>query len=181
MGIWYDFYLEKRIKNEKWMPLKYNDSECLYSVRSYGHDFCNKYGTMFPIGFEYMNEVFKEKNKEKYNNSSDLDKRFLCNYYLMDLELIDFDYKNNIHEYAGIISKNDYKKLQSYSDYSPKIIDEEVYAKFKDNIKENYIYHEWDTYYGEEYYLYELMPIINEILKENDLTINEVRLLCKIG
>ena len=97
MGIWYDFYLEKRIKNEKWMPLKYNDSECLYS------------------------------------------------------------------------------------DYSPKIIDEEVYAKFKDNIKENYIYHEWDTYYGEEYYLYELMPIINEILKENDLTINEVRLLCKIG
>ena len=28
MGIWYDFYLEKRIKNEKWMPLKYNDSEC---------------------------------------------------------------------------------------------------------------------------------------------------------
>ena len=76
---------------------------------------------------------------------------------------------------------NDYKKLQSDSEYSPKIIDEEVYARFKDNIKENYIYHEWDTCYGEEYYLYELMPKINEILKENDLTLDDVRLLCKIG
>jgi len=99
----------------------------------------------------------------------------------MELELIDFDYRNNIHEYAGIISKNDYKKLQSDSEYSPKIIDEEVYARFKNNIKENYIYHEWDTCYGEEYYLYELMPKINEILKENDLTLDDVRLLCKIG
>ena len=60
MGVWYDFYLEKRIENEKWMPLKYNDDDCLYSVRSYGHSFCDKYGGMYPIGFEHMNEVFKE-------------------------------------------------------------------------------------------------------------------------
>ena len=128
-----------------------------------------------------MNEEFKDENKEKYESLSEIERRFLCNYYIMNLELIELDYRNNIHEYAGIISKNDYKKLQSDSDYCPKIIDEEVYAKFKDNIKENYIYYEWDTYYGEEYYLYKLMPIINEILNENNLMINDVRLLCRIG
>lgn len=181
MGVWYDFYLEKRIEKEKWIPLKYKGDRSFYSVRSYGRSFCDRYGGSFSIGFEYMNEEFKDENKEKYESLSEIERRFFCNYYIMDLELIEFDYRNNIHEYAGIISKNDYKKLQSDSDYSPKIIDEEVYAKFKDNIKENYIYYEWDTYYGEEYYLYELMPIINEMLKENDLTINEVRLLCQIG
>ena len=181
MGVWYDFYLEKRIKKEKWIPLKYKGDRSFYSVRSYGRSFCDRYGGPFSIGFEYMNEEFKDENKEKYESLSEIERRFLCNYYIMDLELIDLDYRNNIHEYAGIISKNDYKKLQSDSDYSPKIIDEEVYAKFKDNIKENYIYYEWDTYYGEEYYLYKLMPIINEILNENNLMINDVRLLCRIG
>ena len=180
MGTYYDFYLEKKIGEDKWIPLKYNGNNSFYYVRSYGFEFANEYGSHFPIGFNYMNEEFKNQNIEKYNNAKEYEKNLMCRYFLMDLEKIALDYKNKIHEYAGIISKNDYKKLQSNMDYNPKIIDEEIYAKFNDNIKENYIYHEWDTYYGEYYYLYELMPIIDEMLKANNLTIDDVRLLCEI-
>lgn len=50
MGTWYLYYLEKRMGNEKWTPLKYNDDDCIYSVRSFCRSFYDKYGTMFPIG-----------------------------------------------------------------------------------------------------------------------------------
>lgn len=99
----------------------------------------------------------------------------------MDLERIRDDYNLGIHEYDGIISKNSFKKLQSNPEYNPKIIDEEVYAAFKDEIKENYMYYEWDLYYGECYYLYKIMPLVNSILEEHQLSIKDVRLLCRVS
>ena len=181
MGVYYNFYLERKIDNDKWMPIKYKDDDCFYYVRSYAREFYCEYGSSFSIAFDYMNEVFKKENLQKYNNANNFEKKYMCSYYYMDLDRIASDYHNKIHEYGGIISKLDYKKLKSKYDYEPTIIDETVYAQFKDNIKENYIYYEWDTYYGEYYYLYEIMPIIEEILKANNLKIEDVRLLCSIS
>lgn len=91
---------------------------------------------------------------------------------------IDFD--NNVHEYAGIISKNSYQHLQSDCNYNPKIIEEEIYAKFPQDIKENYMYYEWDNSDSEYYYLYQIMPIIEKALQNNNLKYKDVRLLCRI-
>jgi len=181
MGTSYIFYLEKRIEGDKWLPLKYNGDASFYYVRSYAREFTDEYGAIFPIGFNYMNEEFKEENREKYNNCDEYEKKLYCLYYIMDLDRIIEDYHSEIHEFAGIISKNDLKKLKTNCDYCPKIIDEEIYASFDDRIRKNYVYHEWDTYYGEYYYLYEIVPIIEQMLLEYNLTINDVRLLCWIG
>ncbi|MGM9971066.1 MAG: hypothetical protein ACI35W_01495 [Anaeroplasmataceae bacterium] len=181
MGVYYNFCLEKKIEDDKWISLEYEGDNTFYYVRSHARFFIEEYGSSFPIGFNHMNEEFKKKNMEQYNNANELEKGLMCSYYWMDLDRIIEDYSAGIHEYAGIISKNDLKKLKSYSDYNPKIIDEEIYAKFEDDIKKNYIYYEWDTYYGEYYYLYKIVPIIEQMLKIYNLNICDVRLLCRIG
>ena len=40
------------------------------------------------------------------------------------------------------------------------------------------MYYEWDDTYSEYYYLYEIMPIIEKALKDNNLEYKDVRLLC---
>lgn len=175
MGTYYDFYLEKIIDNDKYLPLKYNGKDSFYYVRNNANEFFYHYGTYFPLSINYMNEEYKKQHIHISN-----DKDYKENYYLMDLNQIEIDYNNNIHDYAGIISKNDLKKLKTDSDFIPKIIEESVFIKLPNKIKKHYIYHEWDYYYDTSYYLYIIMPIIKEILTENHLKINEVRLLCRI-
>ena len=70
--------------------------------------------------------------------------------------------------------------LLSDFEYEPKIIDEEVYSRFSDDIKQNYVYHEWDSFYGEYYYLYEIIPRVEKIMNADGLSLNQVRLLCRI-
>ena len=181
MGVYYYYYLEKNIGADKWESIKYKGSDYFYFVRSYAHAFQDEYGAAFPMGFQFLNEEYKRENLSKYEEASEVDKYSICNFYLMDLERIRDDYNLGIHEYDGIISKNSFKKLQSNPEYNPKIIDEEVYAAFKEEIKENYMYYEWDLYYGECYYLYEIMPLVNSILEEHQLSIEDVRLLCRIS
>lgn len=181
MGVYYDFYLERHIGNDKWVPIKIDGSEIIYSVRGRAFEFQNEYGASFPMSFQSLNEEYKKKNREKYDASNEPDKHFLANFYWMDLLRIKKDYEMGLHENAGIISKNSYKRLQSDPYYNPKVIDEEVYAAFSDEIKGNYMYHEWDDDLSEYYYLYEIMPLVNKALKDNGLTIDEVRLLCRIN
>lgn len=88
------------------------------------------------------------------------------------------DYDNDIHAHAGIISKNSYKHLLTNCDYNAKIIEEKIYANMNLEIKENYMYYEWDDTCSEYYYLYEIIPIIEKALKDNNLEYKDVRLLC---
>ncbi len=181
MGVYYDFYLDKKIDGDKWSSLLYNNDYCIYYVRSYGNWFLDEYRSGREIGFEGLSEEYKTKNREHYEKVKATWEARCYVFEEMDLDRIMSDYKNELHDYAGIISKHAYKKLQSDPEYEPKIIEEEVYAKFKDNIKEHYVYHEWDSYLGESYYLYELMPIVEQLLKENNLSLDDVRLLCHVG
>ena len=139
MGVYYYYYLEKNIGADKWESIKYKGSDYFYFVRSHAHAFQDEYGASFPMGFQFLNDEYKRENQTKYDEASEVDKYSICNFYLMDLERIRDDYTLGIHEYDGIISKNSFKKLQSNPEYNPKIIDEEVYAAFKDEIKENYM------------------------------------------
>ena len=44
----------------------------------------------------------------------------------------------------------------------------------------HWLYDEWDDSCSEYYYLYEIMPIIEKALKDNNLEYKNVRLLCNI-
>lgn len=180
MGVYYDFYLEKQVEKDKWSSIQYGDSDLLYSVRSHARAFFDEYGSGIHLGFHFLSQEFQEKNREKYDNCDEIEKGFLFAFYEMDLERMMKDYNTGLHEYAGIISRNEYKHLLSDSGYEAKIIDEEVYSKFSDDIKQNYMYHEWDSYYGEYYYLYEIIPRVEKLMNDNELCMDQVRLLCRI-
>lgn len=180
MGVYYDFYLEKMEGEDKWSSIKYEDSDCLYSVRSHARLFFDEYGFSIPLKFQCLSQDYQSENQEKYENCNEIEKSFICNFYEMDLKRMVKDYNSELHEYAGIISKNDYKHLLSDPEYEAKIIDEEVYAVFSEDVKQNYMYHEWDTYFGEYYHLYKIMPLIENMLNADKLSLDQVRLLCRI-
>ena len=180
MGVYYDFYLEKLVEKDKWSSIQYGDSGELYSVRNHARSFFDEYGSAIPLEFECLSQEYQVKNQEKYNNCNETDRRFLCDFYEMDLLRMMRDYNSGLHEYAGIISRNAYKHLLYDSEYEAKIIDEEVYSKFSDDIKQNYVYHEWDTFYGEYYYLYEIIPKVEKMMNAHELSLDQVRLLCRI-
>ena len=181
MGVYYDFYLEKRVGEDRWSSINYLDSDILFSVRSYARAFFDEYGCVFPLGFQRLSQEYQSKYKEKYDSSNDIEKSFICRFYEMDIDKMIKDYNAGLHEYAGIISKNAYRHLMSNCEYEAKIIDEEIFARLTNDIKKNYIYHEWDTFYGEYYYLYEIVPLVERVIEANKLNINDVRLLCRIG
>ena len=180
MGVYYDFYLEKLVEKDKWSSVQYEDSDVLYSVRSHARSFFDEYGFGLPLGFQCLSQEYQAKNREKYDNCDEIEKRFLCDFYEMDLDRMMKDYNSGLHEYAGIISRNAFRHLLSDSEYEAEIIDEEVYSKFSDDIKQNYVYHEWDTFYGEYYYLYEIIPRVKKIMNADRLSLDQVRLLCRI-
>lgn len=179
MGVYYDFYLDKKIADDMWSSIILDDSDIFFSMRSRRYLY-DEYSLGFPFRFRYLSQEFQEKNKERYENLNESDKIAYFNFYEMDLERMKIDFDNNVHEYAGIISKNSYKHLQSDCNYNAKIIEEEIYAKFTQDIKENYMYYEWDDSYSEYYYLYQIMPKIEKALQNNNLKYKDVRLLCRI-
>lgn len=179
MGVYYNFYLDKNIGDDKWLSINVDDTDIIYYMRS-RHWLYDEYSVGLPLNFKYLSQDYQEKNFERYNSLSDSEKAYCFNFYEMDLDRMKEDYENNIHAYAGIISKNSYKHLQTDCDYNAKIIDEEVYANMDPDIKENYMYYEWDDSCSEYYYLYEIMPIIEKALKDNNLEYKNVRLLCNI-
>ena len=65
--------------------------------------------------------------------------------------------------------------------FDPKITDEKAYAAFKDDVKENHLYFEWDLLYGSCYDIYEIMRLINDLLNENHLQYDDVRLMCHVS
>lgn len=111
MGVYYDFYLEKMEGEDKWSSIKYEDSDCLYSVRSHARLFFDEYGFSIPLKFQCLSQDYQSENQEKYENCNEIEKSFICNFYEMDLKRMMKDYNSELHEYAGIISKNDYKHL----------------------------------------------------------------------
>lgn len=180
MGVYYDFYLEKLVEKDKWSSIQYGDSDVLYSVRNHARAFFDEYGSAIPLGFHCLSQEYQAKNREQYDNCNEIEKRFLCDFYEMDLDRMMKDFNSSLHEYAGIISRNAYRHLLSDSGYEAKIIDEEVYARFSDDLKQNYVYHEWDSNYGEYYYLYEIIPRVEKMMNAEELRMNQVRLLCRI-
>lgn len=179
MVVYYDFYLDKKVGDDLWSSIIVGDSDIIYSMRSRPWLY-EEYSIGFPLGFKFLSQEYQEKNLERYNSLEDSEKRFSYSFYEMDLDRMRIDYKNNIHENAGIISKNSYKHLQTDCDYNAKIIEEEIYATFSPEIKENYIYYEWDSSDSEYYYLHDMMPIIEKALQDNNLEYKDVRLLCNI-
>ncbi len=179
MGVYYDYYLDKKIDDNHWLQILVDGKACLYYVRSWRELF-DEYSIGPRIEFQCLSEEYQEQHREQYEKEKAEGHQLGFSFYEMDLVRMQLDYKNQVHEYAGIISKNSYKRLQSDVEYCPKIIEEEIYAKFKDNIKDNYIYYEWDTIFSEYYYLYQIMPIIENALADNNLKIEDVRLICHI-
>ena len=184
MSTYYDYYLEKKIDENKWSTIVSREKDpekgklSFYYTSGIGHEFFDEYSG-WQIGFEYCSEEYKNEFRKWYEKENGPFKSYYCPYE-MDLVMIVFDYKNQLHEFSGIISKNSYKRLQSDIEYNAKIIDEEVYAAFKDNVKENYLYYEWDSIYGSSYYIYEIMPLINNLINENNLKYDDVRLICHL-
>ena len=177
MGVWYEFYLDKQIGEDEWSSVLVNNSKIIYEVRGgFTHYFCDEYG-YDEIWFNNLSKEFQQENKEKYEEYSEHNREWAFTFHYLELERMHEEYINEVHEYAGIISKNSYKRLQTNPDYNAKIIEESDYARFKDNIKEHYLYYEWNSTQSEFYYLYEIMPIVEKALKDNNLNINEVRLI----
>ena len=185
MSVYYNYYLERKVADDKWSAVIPEDAEeytldlSFYYISGIGHNFFDEYRG-WQIRFEYCSDEYKEKYLQQCENESDNSKSYYLPYE-MDLERIMADYNNQLHEHAGIISKNSYKRLQTDPEYYPKIIDEEVYAAFKDDVKENYLYHEWDTYLDSCYYLYQIVPLINDLIEKNNLKNEDIRLLCMIS
>lgn len=179
MGVYYNFYLDKNIGDDKWLSINVDDTDIIYYMRS-RHWLYDEYSVGLPLNFKYLSQDYQEKNFERYNSLSDSEKAYCFNFYEMDLDRMKTDYDNDIHAYAGIISKNSYKHLLTNCDYNAKIIEEKVYANMNPEIKENYMYYEWDDSCSEYYFLYEIMPIIEKALKDNNLEYKNVRLLCNI-
>ena len=185
MSTYYNYYLERKESDDKWLALMPEEEEpdtlelSFYYTSGIGHDFFDEYSG-WQIDFEYCGEEYKKRYQKQYENESDFFKKYYLPYE-MDLDRIIMDHDNQLHEYAGIISRNSYKRLQSDPEFNPKIIDEEVYAAFKDDVKENYLYYEWDTVYDRCYYLYQIVPLINDLIKKNSLKYQDVRLLCRIN
>ena len=177
MGVYYDFYLDKNIGDNKWSSIIVDDSDIIYYMRSRPWLY-DEYSYGLPLSFKYLSQEYQEKNFEKYNSLTDTEKFYEYKFYEMDLNRMKADFDSGIHENAGIISKNSYKRLQRNCDYNAKIIAEETYASMNPNIKENYLYYEWDDTCSEYYYLYEIMPIIEKALEDNNLEYKDVRLLC---
>ena len=179
MGVYYDFYLDKKVCDDKWSSIIIGDSDIIYHMRSRPWLY-DEYSIGFPLGFKGLNKEYQEKNQDRYNSLNDSEKIYSFNFFEMDLDRMRNDYKNDIHENAGIISKNSFKHLQTDCDYNAKIIEEETYVSLPSEIKENYVYHEWDSTSSEYYYLHEIMPIIEKALHDNNLEYKDVRLLCNI-
>ena len=185
MSTYYNYYLERKEADGKWSTVLPEETDpytlklSFYYTSGIGQVFFDEYSG-WQIGFEYCSEEYKKEYQKQYENESDPFRNYYYPYE-MDLERIIMDYNNQLHEYAGIISRNSYKRLQSDPEYDPKIIDEETYAAFKDDVKENYLYHEWDTIYDSCYYLYQIVPLINDLIRKNDLDYQGVRLLCTVG
>lgn len=179
MGVYYNFYLDKNIGDDKWLSIIVDDTDIIYYIRS-SHWLYDEYSVGLPLNFKNLSQDYQEKNFERYNSLSDSEKAYCFNFYEMDLDRMKTDYDNDIHAHAGIISKNSYKHLLTNCDYNAKIIEEKIYANMNPEIKENYMYYEWDDSCSEYYYLYEIMPIIEKALKDNNLEYKNVRLLCNI-
>ena len=92
MGVYYDFYLEKMEGEDKWSSIKYEDSDCLYSVRSHARLFFDEYGFSIPLKFQCLSQDYQSKNQEKYENCNEIEKSFICNFYEMDLKRMVKDY-----------------------------------------------------------------------------------------
>lgn len=107
MGVYYNFYLDKNIGDDKWLSIIVDDTDIIYYMRS-RHWLYDEYSVGLPLNFKYLSQDYQEKNFERYNSLSDSEKAYCFNFYEMDLDRMKTDYDNDIHVHAGIISKNSY-------------------------------------------------------------------------
>ena len=179
MGIQYFYYLEQKKKGE-WIVLT---EDCICCTYFLGEAFFNRYSTDNKLPFNKLNKEYREEYQQKYDNASESDKEDLCAFYEMNLLKMFEDYNDDIHECFGIVSRSAVKLfVADYNcDYEPTVIDEEIYAKFSDKMKENYEFFAWDRPGGEFYYLYELMPTINAYIDAYGLKMDSVRLVCRVS
>ena len=53
MGVYYDFYLDKKIGDDMWSSIILDDSDIIFSMRSRSCLY-DKYSVGFPFGFRYL-------------------------------------------------------------------------------------------------------------------------------
>lgn len=183
MGIYYDYYLEKKDK-DGWHRLSSleDGSSMIYYHRSYGYDFVGEYEICELSFNDYCVEA-KKNYAEKYEQAEKDNALsfFYPRYCELSIELMFQDFDNGIHEYAGIIKKNDRLKIERNPEYIPDMIDEADFNKLPEEIKDNYIFYAWDSPWSEYGHIYDLVPIIRDMLKYYDLTVSDVRLICSKG
>lgn len=184
MSTYYDYYLEQKT-SEGWVLIKSPDFEydCIHSHTGlHGDDsFQNYKQSDIPLE-ETRIEVY-HKYKEEYEKSK-LDRNRFSHYYpyycLMDLDEMITDYDSNIHEYDGIISKNDLLKLERDCDYEPKIYEPNDINNLIPELQQNYVYHCWDSNWSDYKIIYQIVPRVKKVLAEHNLNLDDIRLTCDI-
>ena len=183
MGVYYDYYLEKK-EEDGWHRLNAleegNDASIYYHSGSYGCDYVRNY-EIRQLSFEELAEETKDIYRESYDNCKEAKRYdyFYPYFYELSIDLMFKDFDEGIHEYAGIITRNDRLKIERNSEYIPETISVEDFNKLPEGIKDNYVFYVWDSPWSDYVHTYELVPIIRDMLKTYNLSIDDVRLTCK--
>lgn len=64
MGVYYDFYLDKNIGDDKWSSIIVDDSDIIYYMRSRPWLY-EEYSSSLPLDFKYLSQEYQEKNLKK--------------------------------------------------------------------------------------------------------------------
>ena len=70
MGVYYNFYLDKNIGDDKWSSIIVDDSDIIYYMRSRPWLY-DEYSVGLPLNFKYLSQDYQEKNFERYNSLTD--------------------------------------------------------------------------------------------------------------
>ena len=156
------------------------DEMIYWHTGSYGRDFTDHYFLQDIPFEEYSIEMKKHYQSayDKFKSGSHIFEAWYPQFFQMDLDSMVRDFNDNIHECDGIISKNQYLKLQRDSAYEPDVVSPKDYNKLPERIQEKYMYYAWDSPWSEFGKVYDIIPIVMKMLEYYNLQIDDVRLIC---
>lgn len=184
MSTYYDYFLEKKTDDGWHKVINIFDEESqkepfsiYWHSRSFGSESAEYYSREY-LSYEEWNLEDQIEFKDKYEKIQKDQKNYdwLPEYRVLDLNQMIKDFNEEIHEYSGIMSKNEVLKLQRDCDYYPDIIKPKDFNKLPKNIQDNYQYYAWDTWWSDYKNAYNLVPLIYKLLDYYNLKLEDVRL-----
>lgn len=165
MGVWYDYYLEYKFKDQWYCGSMFRNKEGVYQPiplfggKSIGRYIYDEFG-MGSVNWENLSEDLKNYYTAK------IDDYWERPFYLMDYSKMMDVYKNNIYDYSGFVPINDIKKFEAgIIDYMESLTWEE-YSHLDDKTKRYYGYYEWDDWDSCYYYAKPLAALIDGLIRQ---------------